>query len=111
MKSLDHDKMLTEAQERLYNIIPYGKDQAISRERLVQLLGRCDRMIRYDIKELRMNGVVICSDTQHKGYWKPTKRSEVEDFIMQMESYGKQCFNASKSAREYMKNHEDQLHV
>lgn len=104
-------QMLTEAQERLYNIIPYGKDQAISRERLVQLLGKDDRKVRSDIKELRMQGFIICSDTKHKGYWKPTKRSEVEDFIMQMESYGKQCFNASKSAREYMKNHEDQLHA
>lgn len=103
--------MITELQERLLNIIPFGKDNAITRDKLANLIGYSDRKIRDNIHHLRMNGYVICSDSGHKGYWRPTKRSEVNDFIIQMESYGKQCFMASKSAREYMKNHEDQLHA
>lgn len=103
--------MITEAQERLYNLIPYGKANAISRDNLCKLMNCKDRALRKRIHELRLNGYVICTDTRHKGCWKPTKRSEVNDFIIQMQSYGKQCFSAAKSAKEYMKNHEDQLHV
>lgn len=111
MKSLDACKLTTESLERLSNLIPYGKDNSVSREYLSLLTGWGDRELRRKIKELRMIGDVICSDTSHIGYWKPTKRSEVIEFIDQMESYGKQCFNAAKTAREYMKNHEDQLHA
>ncbi len=101
--------MLTEAQERIYSLIPLGKDNAISRELLRAYTDMSDRKIRKIIHELRINGRVICSDSSCKGYWRPTKRKEVEEFIEQMESYGKQCINAGKSAREYMKAHEDQL--
>lgn len=101
--------MLTEAQERVFSLIPLGKDKSISREMLRVYTDMSDRKIRQIIHELRINGKVICSDSSCKGYWRPTKRKEVEDFIEQMESYGKQCFNAGKSAREYMKSHEDQL--
>lgn len=103
--------MITEAQERLLTLIPRGKENAISREQLSSMLDMPDRKVRKMIEELRVEGYVICSSTQHKGYWKPTKRSEVNEFIIQMNNYGKKCFNAAKSAREYMKNHEDQLHV
>ena len=108
---MDAKKLITEAQERLSNLIPYGKDKAVSRERLASLMGMNDRTVRNNIKNLRLSGEIICSDTSHRGYWKPTKRSEVEEFIEQMNSYGKQCFNAAKTAREYMENHEDQLHA
>lgn len=103
--------MITELQERLLSLIPHGKDNAISREQLVTLTNVSDRKVRKIVEELRAEGNIICSSTQTKGYWKPTKRSEVEEFIIQMNNYGKQCFNAAKSAREYMKNHEDQLHA
>lgn len=108
---MDRNKLQTESQERLLNLIPYGKENAVSREYLSYMLGKKDRMVRILIKELRIKGNIICSDSKSKGYWKPTKRSEVRDFITQMSHYGKQCFNAAKSAREYMKDHEDQLHA
>lgn len=101
--------MVTEAQERIFSLIPLGKENAISRESLKAYTDMSDRKIRQIIHELRISGKVICSDSSCKGYWRPTKRKEVEDFIEQMESYGKQCFNAGKSAREFMKAHEDQL--
>lgn len=102
--------MLSEAHERLWSIIPYGKKNAMTRSHLVVMLDMSDRKVRAMIHDLRAAGKVICSDTQGKGYWKPTKRQEVQDFIDQMDSYGKQCFNAAKSARKYMADHEDQLH-
>lgn len=101
--------MVTEAQVRILNIIPFGKENAISRELLKTYTDMSDRKIRQIIHELRISGQIICSDSGCKGYWRPTKRKEVEDFIEQMESYGKQCFLASKSARQYMLSHEDQL--
>lgn len=103
--------MTTEAQERLLALIPYGKNNAVSRDYLTFMINRSDRVVRSMIKNLRASGTIICSDTQYKGYWRPTKRSEVNEFIIQMNNYGKQCFNAAKTAREYMKNHEDQLHA
>lgn len=102
--------MLSEAHERLWNIIPYGKKNAMTRSHLTVLMSISDRKVRTMIHDLREAGMVICSDTQGKGYWKPTKRSEVEEFIDQMNSYGRNCFAAAKSARKYMQDHEDQLH-
>ncbi len=102
--------MLSEAHERLWNILPYGKKNAMTRSHLTTLMAISDRKVRQMIHDLRASGKVICSDTQGRGYWKPTKRSEVQDFIDQMNSYGKQCFNAAKSARKFMADHEDQLH-
>lgn len=102
--------MLSESHERLLNILQYGKSNAITRQELIDLMNISDRKLRSMIHDLRTEGKVICSDAGGKGYWLPTKRSEVQDFIDQMSSYGRQCFNAAKSARKYMKDHEDQLH-
>ncbi len=103
--------MITEAQERLLNLLQFGKENAVTRDYLSFMLDRNDREIRRMIEELRQEGYIICSSTQHKGYWKPTKRSEVNEFIIQMDNYAKKCFKACQSAKEYMKNHEDQLHA
>lgn len=102
--------MLSESHERLLNILQYGKANAMNRQQLSDLMNISDRKLRSMIHDLRTEGKVICSDAGGKGYWLPTKRSEVQDFIDQMDSYGKQCFNAAKSARKYMSDHEDQLH-
>ena len=101
--------MLTEAHERIANLIPYGKDNAISRENLVTLTGFADRKIREIINDLRSNNIFICSTSGQKGYWKPTKRKELEDLAEELHDRGLSCLQTESNIRRYIKIHEDQL--
>ena len=58
----------------LLNYIPQGKDHPITRERLVRLTGKNDRVIRDMIMYLRMSGCKIVSSSKGKGYYIGTDR-------------------------------------
>lgn len=100
---------LTESDIRIYNLVPYGQSKSVSREYLTNMTGFSDRRVRRSIERLRVAGMIICSSSSVNGYWKPTKRSEVQQFIDEMDSRAKMCFTSIKAARRYMKVHEDQL--
>ncbi len=100
---------LTESDTRIYNLVPYGQGNAVSREYLTNMTGFSDRRVRRSIERLRVAGLLICSSSSFNGYWKPTKRAEVQQFIDEMDSRAKMCFTSIKAARNYMKIHEDQL--
>lgn len=65
--------------------IPYGKENAISRAELRMLTGIDDRAIRLLIKEANKNaldnGYAILSSSSAKGYWKSTKRIEIDKYL------------------------------
>lgn len=110
MKSLDPNKLMTDAQERVLNAIPYGKENAVTREKLCKETHMDDRKVRDIISELR-DFELICSKSGFDGYWRPTNREEVKDFLSENTKRIKSLFKMCKLAREYLKNHEDQLHA
>lgn len=110
MKSLDPNKLMTDAQERVLKSIPYGKANAITRKDLCDKTHMDDRKVRDIIAELR-DFELICSKSGFDGYWRPTNREEVKDFLSENTKRIKSLFKMCKLAREYLKNHEDQLHA
>lgn len=102
-------ELLTESHQRVNSIIPYGKDNSISREKLIELTGFADRKIRNIIEDLRKNGEVICSSSNQKGYWHPTKRKEVVEFMTETYKRARNLFVMARSAKQYLNSHEDQL--
>lgn len=110
MKSLDPDKLMTDAQERVLKAIPYGKDNAKPRDKLCEETHMDDRKVRAIIAELR-DFELICSKSGFDGYWRPTNREEVKEFLSENTKKIKSLFKICRLAREYLKNHEDQLHA
>ena len=65
----------------LLNLIPYGRDNAVSRADLVRLTGWNDRKVRDEIKRLLRNGERILSSSSAKGYWRSDDPDEIERFL------------------------------
>lgn len=65
----------------LLNLIPYGKENAISRADLARLTGWDDRKVRDEIKRLLRNGEHILSSSSAKGYWRSDDPNEIERFL------------------------------
>lgn len=105
------ERLITQTEEIIYALIPFAKKNAITRSELVELTSLPDRTVRKAVANLRENGFIICSSSQKKGYWKPTKKSEVEAFVNEMNSRAISCLKSAKFGREYMKTHENQLKV
>lgn len=58
--------------------IPFGKDNAISREALAAKLNTTDRRMRQMIEDARNQGVFILNDGDGKGYYQTTDIDEME---------------------------------
>ena len=67
------------------NAIPYGKENAISKQELVSLLGISGREIRRTVKELNKeitkDGEAILSSSQVRGYWRSKDINEMKAYI------------------------------
>ena len=70
----------------LLNLIPYGKENAISREDLSKLTGWDDRRVRDEIKRLMRNGERILSSSSAKGYWRSDDPDEIERFLKESDN-------------------------
>lgn len=92
----------------IVNLLPRGKENAISTSELVNLLGcGSTRELQQIIARERCAGAIICSGSK-KGYWLPKDRKEVEDFCKTMDKRAKNIFNATKSAKRYLELPEGQ---
>lgn len=84
----------------IYDILPAGKRNAISRKELVARSGLSDRQLRHQIAAERRAGAVIISTTENGGgYYRPENPEEIRRFVASMVHRGKEIFAAVKSAR------------
>lgn len=65
----------------ILNLIPYGRENAISRQDLIALTGWDGRKVRTEIKKLVRNGEAILSTCGKSGYWRSNDVNEIEQFI------------------------------
>ena len=82
--------------ENLYNTIPVGKENAISKRKLCELFNLDERMVRKYIADLRNqdNGdnYIIISSSHRRGYYKTDKLDEIEQFEKEVLNRGKHTF-------------------
>ena len=83
--------------EDLKNILPTGKENAISARELAAKLGVSDRVLRDLVTTDRVKGIVICSSSA--GYYLPASKNEIREFCNFMEKRAKHSFVAIQSAR------------
>lgn len=89
----------------LRTLIPSGQENAISTASLMEAAGYSDtRLLRHDIRQLRIAGEVILSSTQKGGgYYRPKTSDEIRRFIRQEEHRAKSIFYGLKAARRLLK--------
>lgn len=86
----------------LNNIKP-GRENSISRDKLVSMTGIDDRTIRDTIADLRASGVPIISNTHKGGYYLPANADEAQEYIESMESRAKKTFVSIKATKQWIK--------
>lgn len=102
---------LTKNQQLIFDLIPYGKEDAVSRNTLIDKTGLSDRKVRDLIAEIVELGYMVCSSTSQPGYWRPTKVSELVELDQQTESYIKKLGKKRSAIKKYLSVHVDQLEM
>ena len=83
-------------------ILPTGKQKAISAERLREKIGATDaRQVRLMVSKARLSGQLICSGRE--GYYLPANDSEVRAFIDRTEQQAISLLSTLKTARNTLK--------
>lgn len=57
--------------------IPFGRENAVTREMLRVLTGKSDRMIREEIEQARREGHIIINNQDGKGYFRTDDIDEI----------------------------------
>lgn len=92
---------------QIYDLLPVGENNAISRRELMNLTGMRDRELRLQITAERRAGALILSsvDSVRGGYFRPEpgNAAELRRFIVSMSSRGRSTFAVLKAARAALK--------
>lgn len=87
----------------IMDILPEGKNNAISAEALTSMLQlRSKRELQKRIERERKAGALILSSTTG-GYYTSHNRAEVQAFVKTLESRAKHTFLALRTARRFLK--------
>lgn len=86
----------------IYDLLPKGQDNAISRRNLMAITGMSDRTLRATIAAERRSGALIMSstDTENGGYYRPANVEELRRFVASMTKRGKATFAAIEQAQK-----------
>lgn len=97
-------KMVFKA-ENFIDLIPAGKDNAISAEKLACLMNCSERRVRKCIEQLRRNGVLICSTCRSRGggYYRPRDSMETAAYVERQLSRIGSIWKALSPFKQYLK--------
>lgn len=87
----------------IYDLLPEGQQNAISRRELIALTGMSDRALRKAIADERRAGALILSSVEYgsSGYFRPSpgNAGELRRYIASMTSRGRETFAVLKAAK------------
>lgn len=87
----------------IYDLLPEGQENAISRRDLIALTGMSDRALRKAIASERRAGALILSSVEYgsSGYFRPSQGNagELRRYIASMTSRGRETFAVLKAAK------------
>ena len=89
----------------ILQFIPTGKENAITRETLSLALNIPDREVRKLIAQARRKHP-IANFQDGTGYYLPTEKSEVIEFLNQETHRARSIFWSIKGCRDWLKNHD-----
>ncbi len=93
----------------IFEMLPEGCENAISRRNLMTTLGMSDRSLRLAITTERRAGALILSSTavDGGGYYRPANPEEIARFVSSMERRAKSTFAAVTEARKALRELEE----
>lgn len=87
----------------IYDLLPEGQKNALSRRELIALTGMSDRALRKAIADERRAGALILSNVEYgrSGYFRPApgNAGELRRYIASMTSRGRKTFAVLKAAK------------
>lgn len=96
---------------KVLDMIPFGRKNAISRENLCRATGMSDRAVREAISILRREHCIL-NNQDGNGYYRPFMQDEyyVEEFLKQESRRAKSIFWSLKGAKDWLGNKEEEFY-
>lgn len=86
--------------KRMTKLIPYGHENAVTRDELRRFTGWGDRVLRENIERARNEGVVIANNQDGKGYYRPVTREEMARLYRSNQNRAMSILRQQKHIRE-----------
>ena len=87
----------------ILDFIPVGKENAKSKQKLMQETGiRDERLLRDTIKRLVKSGVPILSSSGHKGYWYSEDENEIAEFIRENDHRSREIMSTTAKLKKHL---------
>lgn len=93
--------------DRLLTLIPTGRENAISRPELAEILRVDVRTVSAIIAEARRQKALICSGNE--GYYQPSDNAELKRFYKRMHRQSLSMLTVLKEARKALKAQGDKI--
>ena len=92
----------------IFDLLPVGAENAVSRRELSALTGIEDRQLRRQIAKERRAGVLILSSSESNGgYYRAASREELQRYVRSMQSRSKEILTVIRTAEEALQNYEE----
>lgn len=91
--------------KEIVNYIPYGHNNAISRQTLCSLTGMTDRTVRRKIEEARRAGALIENEQDGRGYFQSINLDKIERQYKQDTARALAILARRSTARKILKAH------
>ena len=90
---------------KIVDLLPTGKENAISQKQLAAVLNISERELRKRIEFERRNGAVICSstDADGSGYYLPQNVEEAQRFYATMQKRTRPTLECLRATRRWIK--------
>lgn len=96
----DFTPLATEKQSPIFDILPIGRERAISSEALAAVTGcKSVRELQKRIERERLAGAVILSDTHGGGYYRSNDPTELRRFVRTLNARARNTLRAAESAQ------------
>ena len=76
---------------------------------LINLTGLSEREITRQVEKERQAGEIILSDSGCAGYYLPENSEDVQMFVRSMSRRARRIMLSTRSARQYLKRHSDDI--
>ena len=94
----------------IMELLPIGRENAISADSLVKMLGcKNKRELRLMVANERNRGAVICSSAS--GYYRAKNREEIVEYCRTMDSMATSIFQATRGAKKALEILEGQKEI
>lgn len=96
----DFTPLAKEKQSPIFDILPIGRERAISSEALAAVTGcKSVRELQKRIERERLAGAVILSDTHSGGYYRSNDPAELRRFVRTLNARARNTLRAAESAQ------------